>query len=263
MLPPSPMVFLVSKSSIWCSYLGRHWRVPGGRETPTWSLLGRISLAVVHSFDDVFNLSKEVSLLEPPRLKMVPSMNVATWFSLLVDIDWSTLHLLIESMKNSTVVSPTPPVTKIPSCPRKDPTAQLWSLRSKRVPVSRVQDFSGSLGVERDFVFYQEFLIPGASVGILECTHFSEWFGYNHTRWVCVPDILLEVNRKSSQDEKIIWNKCISSSFFLPGKSWDTNNCSQESENFNLAIKKIFQATINFLKWSSPYLVFDSWSERL
>ena len=117
-------------------------------------------------------------------------------------------------------------------------------------------------GVERDFVFYQEFLIPGASVGILECTHFSEWFGYNHTRWVCVPDIILEVNRKSSQEEKIIWNKCISSSFFLPGKSWDTNNCSQESENFSLAIKKIFQATINFLKWSSPYLVFDSWSER-
>ena len=38
------------------------------------------------------------------------------------------------------------------------------------------------IGVERDFVFYQEFLIPGASVGILECTHFSEWFGYNHTR---------------------------------------------------------------------------------
>ena len=38
------------------------------------------------------------------------------------------------------------------------------------------------VGVERDFVFYQEFLIPGASVGILECTHFSEWFGYNHTR---------------------------------------------------------------------------------
>ena len=30
------------------------------------------------------------------------------------------------------------------------------------------------IGVERDFVFYQEFLIPGASVGILECTHFSE-----------------------------------------------------------------------------------------
>ena len=99
-------------------------------------------------------------------------------------------------------------------------------------------------------------------MGILECTHFSEWFGYNHTRWVCVPDIILEVNRKSSQDEKIIWNKCISSSFFLPGKSWDTNNCSQESENFSLAIKKIFQATINFLKWSSPYLVFYSWSER-
>ena len=120
----------------------------------------------------------------------------------------------------------------------------------------------GEVGVERGFVFYQEFLIPGASVGILECTHFSEWFGYNHTRWVCVPDIILEVNRKSSQDEKIIWNKCISSSFFLPGKSWDTNNCSQESENFSLAIKKIFQATINFLKWSSPYLVFDSWSER-
>ena len=38
------------------------------------------------------------------------------------------------------------------------------------------------LGVERDFVFHQEFLIPGASVGILECTHFSEWFWYNYTR---------------------------------------------------------------------------------
>ena len=38
------------------------------------------------------------------------------------------------------------------------------------------------VGFERDFVFYQEFLIPVASVGILECTHFSEWFGYNHTR---------------------------------------------------------------------------------
>ena len=38
------------------------------------------------------------------------------------------------------------------------------------------------VGVERDFVFYQEFLIPGASVGILECTHFSELFGYNYTR---------------------------------------------------------------------------------
>ena len=41
---------------------------------------------------------------------------------------------------------------------------------------------SATLGVERDFVFYQEFLIPGAPVGILDCTHFSEWFGYNHTR---------------------------------------------------------------------------------
>ena len=60
------------------------------------------------------------------------------------------------------------------------------------------------VGVERDFVFYQEFLIPGASVGILECTHFSELFGHNYTRSVCVPDIILEVNRKSSQEEKII-----------------------------------------------------------
>ena len=38
-----------------------------------------------------------------------------------------------------------------------------------------------TVGVERDFVFYQEFLIPGAAVGILECTHFFELFGYNYT----------------------------------------------------------------------------------
>ena len=28
----------------------------------------------------------------------------------------------------------------------------------------------------------------------------------------------------------------------------------RESENFSLAIKKLFQETINFLKWSSPIL---------
>ena len=33
----------------------------------------------------------------------------------------------------------------------------------------------------------------------------------------------------------------------------------RESENVSLAIKKLFQETINFLKWISPYLVFGSW----
>ena len=65
--------------------------------------------------------------------------------------------------------------------------------------------------------------------------------------------------RKSSKGKNDTWKNCISLSWILFHSSFVFNKHMRESENFSLAIKKLFQETINFLKWISPYLVFGSW----
>ena len=120
----------------------RHVRVPAGREIPAWYFLSLMRFIFVHSFVVLFNFSKVASLDSllpgqstsprvllfslPPRLKMVPPMKEAVWYSRSFDMDGRILHFFTESTRNSTSLFAflLPPVIKMPCWPLYDPTVQ-------------------------------------------------------------------------------------------------------------------------------------------